>query len=64
MHGYALSRELGLSLSSVYEHLSDLERERLVSAEPSGRRKVWRLTEKGRALLELLGPENAPETRS
>ncbi len=57
LHGYALSRELGVSLSSIYEHLADLEREDLVKAEQSGRRKVWKLTTRGRALLELLSQD-------
>ena len=57
IHGYALSRELGISLSSVYEHLEDLQKEGLAAGTQSGRRRVWRLTAQGRALLEILGPE-------
>jgi len=54
LHGYALSRQLRLPLSTVYEHLYDLEREGMVAAQWSGRRRVWALTPKGKSLAKLL----------
>ena len=57
IHGYALSKKLGITISSVYEHLSELEGEGLVKCVIDGRRKVYSLTEKGRKLLEILRQE-------
>ena len=54
-HGYALSKRLGISLSSAYEHLRDLREGGLVVARGKGRRRVYSLTEKGRHLLKALG---------
>jgi len=54
LHGYALSKRLGVTISSIYEHLSELEREGLIIFEVEGRRKVYRLTNKGEELLKLL----------
>ena len=53
-HGYALARALDMSLSTVYEHLVELELERLVEFEWKGRRKEWKLTKRGRALVDIL----------
>jgi len=55
VHGYALAKRLGISLSSVYEHLRDLREGELVEAAGKGRRRVYTLTEKGRHLLKALG---------
>ena len=55
VHGYALSKALGISLSSVYEHLRDLREAGLVAAAGRGRRRVYSLTEKGKHLLKALG---------
>jgi len=54
MHGYALAKGLGISLSSAYEHLRDLREAGLVAAAGKGRRRVYALTEKGRHLLKAL----------
>jgi len=54
LHGYALSKRLGITISSIYEHLSELENEGLVHHKTEGRRKVYRLTEKGKKLVEIL----------
>jgi DNA-binding HxlR family transcriptional regulator len=53
-HGWALSRVLRISTSSTYEHLADLLKVGLVSREKIGRRVVYRLTERGRAISTAL----------
>lgn len=55
IHGYALAKKQGISLSSTYEHLRDLREGGLVAAAGKGRRRVYTLTEKGRHLLKALG---------
>jgi DNA-binding PadR family transcriptional regulator len=55
VHGYTLAKRLGISLSSVYEHLRDLKNAGLVVAAGKGRRRVYTLTEKGKHLLKALG---------
>ena len=54
VHGYTLAKRLGISLSSVYDHLRDLRESGLVTATGSGRRRTYTLTEKGRHLLKAL----------
>ena len=53
-HGYELANRLGISLSSIYEHLKDLRELRLVEVEEHERKKIYRITEKGRFLLKAL----------
>jgi len=53
-HGYELANRLGVSLSSIYEHLKDLREYKLVEVEEQEKRKVYRITEKGRYLLKAL----------
>ncbi len=53
-HGYAIARELKLTLSTVYEHIYDLEAEGLVVTEDRARRRDIRLTPRGRALVDVL----------
>jgi len=55
VHGYTLAKRLGISLSSVYEHLRDLREGGFVAATGKGRRRVYTLTEKGKHLLKALG---------
>ncbi len=57
LHGYALSKRLGVTISSIYEHLSELEKEGLVAYRVDGRKKVYNLTEKGQGLLKILDQE-------
>jgi DNA-binding PadR family transcriptional regulator len=54
VHGYMLAKRLGISLSSVYEHLRDLREDGLVAATGRGRRRIYTLAEKGRHLLKAL----------
>ena len=55
VHGYALAKRLGISLSSAYEHLRDLREGGLVAAAGKGRRRVYTPTDKGRHLPKALG---------
>ena len=48
-HGYELANRHGVSLSSIYEHLKDLREYKLVEVEKQEKRKVYRITEKGRS---------------
>lgn len=56
LHGYAIWRKLGgrITPQAVYQHLSELLKKGLVEVEVKNRRKVYRLTHKGRQVLELL----------
>ncbi len=56
VHGYAIWRmmEGKITPQSVYQHLRELEEKGFVVAEYKNRRKVYRLTDKGRRVLELL----------
>ncbi len=54
MHGYAISKELGVSISSVYDHLKELERSGFVTAEDKGSKISYRITENGRLLLKAM----------
>lgn len=54
-HGYRIADELQIPLSSVYEHLRDLREHGLIQARQQGRRRIYRLTEKGKLLLKALG---------
>lgn len=53
-HGYALSKELGVSISSIYDHLKELEKSGLVAAENKGDKVNYRITENGKLLLKAL----------
>ena len=54
LHGYALSKRLKVTVSSIYTHLNELEKEGFITASESDRRKVYYLTDRGKTLLELL----------
>jgi DNA-binding PadR family transcriptional regulator len=54
LHGYALSKKLKVSVSSIYAHLYELEKDGFIASSKSDRRKIYRLTEKGKTLLELI----------
>ncbi len=54
LHGYALSKKLKVTVSSIYAHLNELETEGFITSSKMERRKVYHLTEKGRALLKLV----------
>lgn len=54
LHGYGLAKKLGVSLSSVYEHLKDLKKHGLVEIREEKRKKLYHLTKKGELLLKAL----------
>ena len=54
IHGYELASRLKISVTGIYQLLKELSDEQLIESMPSGRRKVYRLTEKGRKLVEVL----------
>ena len=54
IHGYELAKRVRISLSSVYEHLSDLRRFKLVETKLTGRRRIYVLTDKGKHILKAL----------
>jgi len=49
-----ISKELGISLSTIYVHLAELVEAGFVEYEEKDRKKVYRLTEKGEMLLKAL----------
>jgi DNA-binding PadR family transcriptional regulator len=53
-HGYVISKNLKIPISSIYEHLKDLRENGLVKFRQEKRRKVYRLTKKGEMLLKAL----------
>ena len=55
-YGYALWKGLGreMTLGAVYQHLSDLEEKGLVTSQAEGKRRLLKITEKGRRFLEVL----------
>lgn len=57
-HGYRLHKEVGVATSTIYDHLDQLEDAGMIESnrvEGDERDKTeYRMTEKGRALLELL----------
>jgi len=54
LHGYALSKKLNVTISSIYAHLSELEEYGFVTHQTSDRRKLYSLTTRGKKLLQLL----------
>jgi|GEM_PF-1008476 DNA-binding PadR family transcriptional regulator len=54
LHGYILSKRLKITVSSVYAHLDELEKEGLIASSRLERRKIYFLTEKGKDLLKIL----------
>lgn len=62
-HGYAIARELKLTLSTVYEHLKEFEDNNLVTSEQEGRRREVRLTARGRTLANLLPEPTSDASR-
>ncbi len=54
VHGYVLSRNLGIPLSSVYEHLKELREHGLIESKQEERKKIYHLTKKGEHLLKAV----------
>ena len=62
-HGYALAKDLRVSISSIYEHLKELEHSGFILSEEKGDKKNYRLTESGRLLLKALKANKAERQR-
>ncbi len=54
-HGYDIHKKLKLPISTVYEHLKEIEKANLIRAKIVGKRKIYSLTSKGELLLKGLG---------
>jgi DNA-binding PadR family transcriptional regulator len=54
LHGYELAKRLNLPITGIYQHLRDLSQDKLIVSERRGRRVLYFLTEKGKALLKIL----------
>jgi len=54
LHGYILSKKLKVTVSSIYAHLDELEKEGFVKSSKSERKKIYFITEKGKNLLTIL----------
>ncbi|MBS7288627.1 MAG: helix-turn-helix transcriptional regulator, partial [Candidatus Freyarchaeota archaeon] len=55
-YGYEIWKSIGkrLSIQAVYQHLDDLQQRGIVEEYYKGRRKYFRLTQKGRRVLKAL----------
>lgn len=53
-YGYALSKKLGVSVSSIYDHLNDLEKMGLAKKENEEGKKFYSITANGELLLKAL----------
>ncbi len=51
-HGYTLAKKLSVQGSTMYQHLNELEEAAYLESKEDGRRKVYRLTNKGELILE------------
>jgi DNA-binding PadR family transcriptional regulator len=60
-HGYKMHKEVGVSTSTIYQHLDELEEAGMVessSVEGDPRNRTeYRITEKGHQLLDLLSED-------
>ena len=54
IHGYQLANEVDVSVTGIYQHLKDLETEGLIKSVKKERKKIYRITEKGKKFLELI----------
>lgn len=54
LHGYGIYIQSEVSLGSVYRHLRELEKAGFIKGEGAGKRRVYRLTVRGRKLQEAI----------
>lgn len=54
LHGYVLAKKLNITISSIYSHLNELKSYNFVESFYVNRKRVYRLTDKGKLLLKLL----------
>lgn len=55
-YGYEIWKKLGIDLTigAVYQHLSDLEKKGLITSYAKGKRKMLRITERGKRVISAL----------
>ncbi len=53
-HGYELAQRVKVPITGIYQHLKELARDGLIKSTTINRKKVYRLTEKGVILLQLI----------
>ncbi|WP_220132421.1 PadR family transcriptional regulator [Natronomonas sp. LN261] len=60
-HGYKMHKEVGVTTSTIYQHLDELEEAGMVESSlvegDTRNRTEYRITEKGHQLLELLSED-------
>ena len=60
-HGYKLHKEIGVTTSTVYQHLNELEEAGMVEPHPvegdTRSRTEYHITDEGRQLLDLLSQD-------
>lgn len=60
-HGYKMHKEIGVTTSTIYQHLDELEEAGMVKPNPvkgdTRNRTEYHITEQGRQLLDLLSEE-------
>lgn len=54
LHGYALARRLNVTISSIYNHLSELEGGGIAEHYETDKKKVYKLTEKGVRVVKAI----------
>jgi len=61
-HGYKMHKEIGVTTSTIYQHLDELEEAGMVESNPvegdTRNRTEYQITAKGKQLLELLTDES------
>ena len=60
-HGYKMHKEIGVTTSTIYQHLGELEEAGMVESNPvqddTRNRTEYQITDEGQQLLELLADE-------
>src|SRR3989442_346822 len=54
LHGYELAKALNLPITGIYQHLRDLSEGGLIASQVEGRRRLYRITNRGSSLLAVL----------
>lgn len=57
-HGYKMHKEVGVTTSTIYQHLDELEEAGMIRSDPvegdTRNRTEYHITDEGRQLLDLL----------
>ena len=61
-HGYKLHKEIGVTTSTIYQHLGELEEAGMIESDPveddTRNRTEYQITAEGQQLLTLLADES------